>query len=89
MLMEDRAIDKTLLFLDTLDSNPGRWQFILSSSNIQSNTLLEYAFAVEENVEAYLEFYEVINNITLTNYEVHTPATRTPSTFVVSESVGS
>lgn len=68
--MEDRAIDKTLLFIDSLGFPSGHWQFVLPSMNVQPNTLLEYAFAVQEDVEEMVELNDIIKNITLENADV-------------------
>uniref|UniRef100_A0A914YTE3 G-protein coupled receptors family 3 profile domain-containing protein n=1 Tax=Panagrolaimus superbus TaxID=310955 RepID=A0A914YTE3_9BILA len=72
LLMEDRAIDKTLLFINSLGFPSGHWQFVLPSINVQPNTLLEYAFAVQEDVEELVELNDIIKNITLENVEGYT-----------------
>uniref|UniRef100_A0AC34F7B4 G-protein coupled receptors family 3 profile domain-containing protein n=1 Tax=Panagrolaimus sp. ES5 TaxID=591445 RepID=A0AC34F7B4_9BILA len=72
LLMEDRAIDKTLLFIDSLGFPSGHWQFVLPSMNVQPNTLLEYAFAVQEDVEEMVELNDIIKNITLENADDYT-----------------
>uniref|UniRef100_A0A914QQF6 Receptor ligand binding region domain-containing protein n=1 Tax=Panagrolaimus davidi TaxID=227884 RepID=A0A914QQF6_9BILA len=69
LLMEDRSIDKTLLFIDSLGFPSGHWQFVLPSITISPNTLLEYAFAVQEDVAEFDQLNEIIGKITLSNAE--------------------
>ncbi|KAE9555583.1 hypothetical protein FO519_001161 [Halicephalobus sp. NKZ332] len=65
ILMEDGAAEITIPFLETLGYTMGGIQLILPSRHITPSDLVEYAFAIEEDVAPYLPLQEILTEKSL------------------------